>query len=783
MSYHFIGIGGIGMSSLAKLLLQSEASVKGSDPQESDLFVDLRKRGAKIYRQHKEEHISDGDIVVYSSAIKENNPELMAAKAKNLSIIHRSELLSWLLKGYLPLLVAGTHGKTTTSSLLSLVLLDAGIDPCYYVGGILNSTGTNANRGGSKYFVVEADESDGSFLNYSGYGAIILNIEKEHMSYWKNEKNLKKGFSDFIGKIEKKEFLVWCKEDPVLRELNPPGESFGFTKEADIFADNIKEDSFQMIFDINYKNKRYEGVRLNLVGKHNVLNALSVFLLSKKLGIEERSIFRTFLNFQGVKRRMDKIGEINKTLFLDDYAHHPSEIKATLLGLRQAVKERRIVAVFQPHRYSRTRELFEDFASSFKEVDELLVTDIYSAGEDEKDKISSEALVDKIREEKKNVKYISQEKLFSSLSTLILPHDVIIFMGAGDITKIGRTFFDLYKKKPSKLKLALLFGGKSYEHEVSKLSAKSVYENLDKSIYDITLFYIDLNGNWALADDKLQPIGIKEGISSEVFSKLVEADICFPMFHGPCGEDGMVQGFLDTLNKPYVGPSYASCACSMNKAWAKYVAGANEIPTLDFVEITKILWKEKRKDFTQKILQKLTLPIFIKPSHLGSSVGVKKLDSFKNLEQEIDIAFTYDDSLIVEQGVVGREIEVAVLGNTFVEAATVGEVLTGGLVYDYERKYGKNGFQTIVPANIPQEKAEKVQAYALKLYKLIGLVGMARIDFFFVGEKIFFNEVNPIPGFTSISLYPKMWIKSGLEYKDLLDRLIVLGRHKKMSQV
>ena len=580
MSYHFIGIGGIGMSSLAKLLLLKNKKVKGSDINVSEMTEDLKKRGAKIYEGHKKENIDSDDIIIYSTAIAEENEELSFARQKKLKVFHRSELLKNFIEKKFSILISGTHGKTTTSSLLTEVLLDAEVDPSYALGGILKLTNTNADLGESKFFIIEVDESDGSFLNYEGDIAIITNIEKEHLNYWKNLKNLKKGFSSFIDKIKRKKDLIWCKEDPILNEISPMGISYGFSKDAKIYADNIREENFSTLFDIHFDDKTYSDIRLNLLGKHNVLNALAVFGLARCLNISKRNIFKTFATFNGVKRRLDKIGEKNKAIFFDDYGHHPSEIKATLNALRDSVKEKRIICVFQPHRYSRTKELFDEFCHSFDYVDHLIITDIYSAGEKNTEIISSKKLIETI--EKKSF-YVEKTKLKQELLNIIKPHDVVIFFGAGDITKIGREIFSEYKNNPSKLKLSLLFGGKSSEHEVSQLSAKNIYNNLDPSIYDITPFYISKEGLWSKADANLKPIDDqKEVFSKEIFEILNKSDVCFPIFHGPCGEDGMIQGFLDTLEIPYVGPSYAACSCSMNKAWVKYIAKENDINTAKF---------------------------------------------------------------------------------------------------------------------------------------------------------------------------------------------------------
>lgn len=438
--YHFIGIGGIGMSSLAKLLLMKMEKVKGSDLASNENIEELKKLGAKIFFSHKKENVSDDDIIIYSSAIKEDNEELIEAKKKNLTIWHRSNLLAHLIKDHYSIAIAGSHGKTTTTSLTTQVLLED--NPSYAIGGILKSTNTNANLGNGKYFVLEADESDGSFLNYQTEAAIVTNIEQDHMDYWKRMDNLKDGFRKFL----KKDLLIWCKDDPILNDLKPKGLSYGFDKSADLYAENIREKDFQLTFDIidnrSKKSKRYENVQLNLIGHHNVLNGLAVFLLFKELGYPIDKIFRAFGSFQGVKRRMDKLGEKNGIIFFDDYAHHPSEIFATLSALKKHVKARLLV-IFQPHRYTRTKDLFDQFAISFNDVN-LILTDIYSANEKPIDNIDSKSLFLKIKNCK--AKYVAKEDLKNELISIMRPTDTVIFMGAGDISKIGRKIFQEYEQ-------------------------------------------------------------------------------------------------------------------------------------------------------------------------------------------------------------------------------------------------------------------------------------------------------------------------------------------------
>ncbi len=439
--YHFIGIGGIGMSSLAKILLMKKNKVKGSDSSQSDILDTLKKKGAKIFVGHSKENISEKDIVVYSSAISKENEELCFAREKKLKIIHRSDLLNELIQGYSSIAVCGTHGKTTTTSLTAQLLLDANLSPTYSIGGILKATNTNAELGEGKYFVFEADESDGSFLKYKPNFAIMTNVEADHLDYWKSLENIKRGFLDFASNVKEK--LFWCKDDKVLNELGPKGISYGFSKDAMLMASNLRTKGFFSIFDVAYRGKVYKDVTVNLAGRHMVLNALAVFGLSLELKIKEEAARYSLACFSGVKRRLDKIGECGNKLFFDDYAHHPSEIKAVLGGLRNAERDKKILAVFQPHRFTRTMDLLEEFALSFEMADCVLITDIYSAGE-KPNGILARNLVEKIKNT--NCSYIAKED-FLEIQSLIDPFDIVIFLGAGDITKLGREFFLRYQKK------------------------------------------------------------------------------------------------------------------------------------------------------------------------------------------------------------------------------------------------------------------------------------------------------------------------------------------------
>ncbi len=437
--YHFIGIGGIGMSALALILLQRGSCVSGSDTSSSPLTEELRKLGAKIFIGHSASHIHNPSAIIFSTAIKEENPEVKKARSLQVPFMHRSLLLKQLMEGYQPLLVTGTHGKTTTTSLLAHLLVYVGKDPSYAVGGIVRSLRSNGKSGNGPYFVAEADESDGSFLKYTPFGAIITNIDNDHLDYWETGEALIEGFRKFAEGVLSTEHLFWCGDDEKLCSLKLPGFSYGFDESNVACIKNFRQAGWNNSFDLTFKSTEYLEIEIPLVGAHNVLNAASVFCLGLQLGISEAKIREAFSHFKGVGRRAEFQGEQKGISVFDDYAHHPTEIFATLRAMKQAVFQRRLVVAFQPHRYTRTRDCLSEFAEAFEKADLLVLTDIYAASEAPIEGITSEAVLSKIKETLCiDVFYSPRKTLVDTLVSLLEPEDVLVTMGAGDITQVGK---------------------------------------------------------------------------------------------------------------------------------------------------------------------------------------------------------------------------------------------------------------------------------------------------------------------------------------------------------
>lgn len=791
-SYHFIGLGGIGMSALARILLQRGDIVQGSDASESPLLKQLEKEGAQVRVGHQEGDISAQTTVVYSTDIKENNVEYAAAKKRGVSMIHRAELLDRLMQGKKALLVTGTHGKTTTSALLASVFMEAEWDPSFALGGILLSTESNSRFGKGEYFIAEADESDGSFLKTASFGAIVTNLENDHLDYWKSEKKLDEAFEKFFSQVKQAKHLFWCRDSERLLELNPEGISYGFSEGSQIRLRNFRATEKGALFDISYEGNHYDSIAISLYGKHNALNAAAVFGLCLSLGISETIIREALENFSGTYRRLEFKGEAHRLQVFDDYAHHPTKIDVTLKALRDKIRERRLVAVFQPHRFSRVRDLFDDFSHCFDEADLVIMTDIYGAREAPIEGISTESLFDHLKKDLgEKIVYIPKGSLVEETTSILQPFDVVVTLGAGDITYTGAEILESFSKRAPKIKVAVLAGGTSKEHEVSLSSGKTIQNELDPSIYEVSVFGISKEGHWIFGEKSFDLLESKNletvpspCLSSDILKKLNECDVCIPAFHGSEGEDGMMQGFFDVLQIPFIGcDSYSGSIC-MNKSWTKQIATFHNIPTAPFVEIDATSFKkDPRKLIKQIDERKIRYPLYIKPVHLGSSIGVTRATTAQEAIEGARAAFELDDWIIAEQEILGRELEVSLLGNEYIRIAPPAMVMNKGIgPYTYEQKYGNQPLEKKVPAPITPIENEVLCELALRTYRALSCKGLARIDFFLDQNGHFWlNEVNPFPGFTFASGYPKMWRAAGVSLSQLCDEFIALALHRDRS--
>lgn len=764
---HFIGIGGIGMSGLAKLLLAKNIPVSGSDIKETDIIKELKQAGAEVFIGHDSKNLPVGGRVVVSSIIAKGNPEL----EKALNPCHRSDLLNELMQDHKGCIVAGTHGKTTTSSLLAHVLKDANKSPSYAIGGILKNSETNAELGSGPYFVAEADESDGTHVKYQPYALIVTNIDNDHMDHYGSFEKLLEAFKALIYKVSDYNFLITCGDDPVLKKLDLPGLHYGFKPSNDIQVLHREQVGLEQTFTLRIKDKIYSDIFLPLIGEHNVLNASAVFALSLQLGVSEKEIRCAFMSFKGIRRRADFRFEKKNVRFYDDYAHHPQEIKATLNAFKEAYPHRRLIVVFQPHRYSRLKECFEGFVDSLS-ADVVILTDLYAASEKPIEGYSTQ----KLKEHLKKSIYIPRAQLAEGVCKLIRPFDIVISMGAGDITYLPKELEPLPIRN---LHLGLIFGGRSTEHEVSFMSARNLFRAVDRNLFDVTLFAISKQGGWVFGEEALAILEDKKSYETEthelvddVIQKLHSLDCVFPCLHGPYGEDGTAQGFFEIAGIAYVGCSVESSAIAMNKALTKRLCAYDNVPLVPFVDFIEYEWRHNPEKWINKIQSELKFPLFVKPVHLGSTVGVRKITNPNDLAKVIDEVFHYDSHIIVETGIEGREIEFSIIGSGPYTIFNPGEICAKGSVYDYEAKYGENAIEAIAVAPLSNEEKEKGKEIALKAYQAIRADGMARVDLFLTKDGQFLlNEINPIPGCTPNSLFPKMCATGGLSTPELITKL------------
>ncbi|MFH1824719.1 MAG: UDP-N-acetylmuramate--L-alanine ligase [Candidatus Firestonebacteria bacterium] len=448
---HFVGIGGIGMSGIAEVLLNLEYTISGSDVKDSEIIQRLKSKGAKINIGHKESNVSNVDVVVISSAILSSNPEVIYSKKNNIPVIPRAEILAELMRLKYGIAIAGTHGKTTTTSMFAVVFNEAGLDPTAVIGGKLNVFDSNAKLGKGDYLIAEADESDGSFLHLTPTVAIVTNIDDDHLDYYHNMENLRSVFIDFINKVPFYGFSVLCIDDANIRSIlsyiDKKYITYGLQKKCDVEISSFSLRDFGSSFYVKYKNKGVGRFTLNVPGLHNISNALSVIGASLELGINVNKIKNGLRKFTGVHRRFEKIGESKGILIIDDYAHHPTEIMATLKAAKN-LKREKVIAIFQPHRYTRSKLLYKKFGKVFKDIDIVIITDIYPAGEKPLPDVSAELIVNSVRKYNKKVVYIkNKEDIPSYLVDVCKKDNLVITLGAGDIRKVGENFFEKLENK------------------------------------------------------------------------------------------------------------------------------------------------------------------------------------------------------------------------------------------------------------------------------------------------------------------------------------------------
>ncbi|HBO97269.1 MAG TPA: UDP-N-acetylmuramate--L-alanine ligase, partial [Candidatus Omnitrophica bacterium] len=550
--YHFIGIGGIGMGALAILLLKKGYKVSGSDLRENQMTRDLRKQGARVTIGHAKENIAGADFVIFSSAVAQDNPELQQARDKKIPVMQRAQLLVELMRGQTAITVAGAHGKTTTTSMISNMLIKAGLRPTTAIGGMVTSgpSGYQASLGEGKYFVAETDESDGSFLKFSPKYSVITNIDFEHIDYFHDWDGILRAYARFIGRTARDGLLIACGDDGNLRGLLAqslcPVRTYGFGPDNDVTAQNISLDASGARFECLLQGKSLGTIQLQVPGKHNVVNAMACVALGLHLGIGWEVIRASLGEYTNVQRRFQIKAKFGDIWVVDDYAHHPTEIKATLAAARQ-MGRKRVLAIFQPHRYTRVQSLWDEIAKSFFGLDYLILTDIYAASEKPIEGITSAKLKERIEQENPcPVVYLDKKDVARHVIDLATPGDLVIVLGAGDITYVADELAwavqgdqnDGQPRPGAPLtatlgnydikqlgRIGVLMGGYSSEREISLRSGTAVAESLKRQGGEVVSIDITVRD--------------KEKITS--LARSYSLDVAFIALHGRLGEDGAIQ--------------------------------------------------------------------------------------------------------------------------------------------------------------------------------------------------------------------------------------------------
>jgi len=455
---HFVGIGGAGMGGIAEVLANEGYEISGSDLAPNPVTQHLSKLGATIYFNHRPENVSDASVVVVSTAVSHDNPELVAASEARIPVIRRAEMLAELMRFRHGIAVAGTHGKTTTTAMVSSIYAEGGLDPTFVNGGLVKAAGTHARLGSSRYLIAEADESDASFLHLQPMVAIVTNIEADHMDTYQGDfENLKQTFINFLHNLPFYGRAVLCVDDPVIRELIPRVgrqiTTYGFSEDADVRIASYEQHGAQGHFTLARLDKPLMRVTLNAPGRHNALNAAAAVAVATEEGIEDTEILSALESFQGTGRRFDSLGEFPITaadgtagtaMLVDDYGHHPTEVDATIKAARAGWPDKQLVMIFQPHRYTRTRDLYDDFANVLSQVDVLLMLDVYSAGETPIPGADSRSLCRTIRGRGKvdPILIADHDAVLEMLAPKLSGNDLILVQGAGNVGRIARHLAD-----------------------------------------------------------------------------------------------------------------------------------------------------------------------------------------------------------------------------------------------------------------------------------------------------------------------------------------------------
>lgn len=782
-SFYLVGIGGASMSALAKMLLARGLTVSGSDSTASPVTAELMSEGISIRIGHDGEGVKKGDAIILTDAIDLNtSPEVARARELGCPLFRRSQLLGWLLQGRRVIAVTGTHGKTTTTGLVSFALIEAGFDPLCIEGANLPQWGGPVRYGEGEWAVIEACEAYDSLRDFDPEIVVLTNLELDHEDFYTGGwEQLKETMLRFANRAKT---LVYCAEDEGASEL---------AEEATVRAVPYTVDSIGSALEGSGVLIATPRVR----GRINLLNSAGALLAAIEAGADRVGAIRGLTQFEGAERRLQRVlGDpahfdgLEQLLaakhvpsyfcrVFDDYAHHPTEIEASIRALtehelpwrldpdaigrlheeagRPAPSLGRLIVVFQPHLYSRTAAHLDDFAKALSLADHVVLTDIYPAREDPIPGVSSARIAEKIT---KQVTYVpSRHLLPRAVLEIVKEGDVVVGMGAGNISEFAPAFVeelkraglgsDQHRNTPApngRLRIAVVYGGDSAEREVSLLSGRCVQDALRAKGHDAYL--VDVSELLLSTGDLGQFVGPRR------------PDLAFLAVHGTNAEDGAIQGLFELLHIPYTGSKIQSSAIAMDKQRTKEILAAHGLPVPRGQKV------EGRGLHTDPLL---VPPLVVKPNEQGSTVGVSFVFKIEDLEQAIDKALQYDDTVLVEELIEGTEISVPVLGD---RALPPVEIVPVGGTYDFESKYTPGATEEICPARLDPDVFQKAQEYALAAHRALGCEGATRTDMIVRNRDCVILEVNTLPGMTGTSLLPNSAKAAGVSFEELCDWIV-----------
>lgn len=717
--FHLIGIGGISMSSIARILSEKNHIVQGSDTTPSQITDELKYSGIEIFKEHNKKNISSDCIVIYSSAIKDTNVEKQEALKKNLSLKHRSEIVNQLTKGKKLLVVTGTHGKSSTTTILTHILKKASYDPSFMIGAYPNEFPPYAIRQ-TPFFVLEADESDGSFLKTDPFATIVTTLDDDHLDFYKTPKDLKLTFEKWLNK---KNNIVWHYDNALQLKK---GTSYGLSKNADSYAFDINYHDYGTTFSLSLNNTIFKNIFFPIVGEDQLLNAVAAFTLANKIGIDSKTVISALASFRGVKKRLEHKGTFRSVDIFEDYAHHPTSIKSTISTLKKVYPKRRIIAVVEPHRYSRFSMLYDKYLNCFV-ADLNFILPIYGASE------KKQSIDLKTFSQKANINYIDKvSKVISALK----PYDIIVVMGAGNTGAICTEL----SKNIKKFTFTIIHGGQSSEHDIS-IQSHNVFKNyIDNEIYNTIPILIDKDGYW----QKNRALKINES----TIKTLQKSDIVFSLIHGKNGEDGKISAFLDLLNIPYIGTNPLSGGLSHNKIYAKIIVQNLGIKTAPFTFCNSQDWQLGDDSVLDRV-NKLNFPLYVKGANLGSSIGIFKINNMIDARKALDQASILDSQILIEENIADKkEVQLSV-SNEEIYDATILNIKKE--FYDFDSKYSNS--DQVGKTIYDSKYLPELKIFTNKIYKIFNLKGIVRIDFL-ISEStgIWFSEINNVPGFTKYSV-------------------------------